>query len=336
MSMISRIKKIVQWGTVLFVLVFVLFAVNQLIDLYANLVTVDQRLAIGVTAVLGVVFVILFLLPFILYWKLPASLQPDFSNEVEYKVKLQKRLSKNKRVKAARLNTFDEADFIKALALLDYEAQQVIQRTATSVFLTTAVSQNGKLDALTVLVTQSRMVWKVAHIYWQRPGLRDMVNLYANVGAAGLIASEIEDVDISRQVEPIISALLKSPGRSLPVIGHATHIITDSLLEGSTNAFLTLRVGVITKKYCGHPQDIADIGALKKSAFIEASGMLKKLVIQSSGKVISSVMQAVKDAGKNTLKSGTDAIGKAADNLKNKVVDFVQGKKEKDKKELLH
>ncbi|MTI22445.1 DUF697 domain-containing protein [Fulvivirga sp. RKSG066] len=295
-------------------LIFLLFAANQLIALYANLSTINEWLAITVTSLLTLTVFILFSLPFVLILKLPSSISYEERPDV-YKKKLLQRLSKNKRIKKASLNVHQPEDLEKALAILDKEAQQVIKQTATSVFLTTAISQNGKLDALTVLITQSRMVWKVAHIYWQRPTVKDMLRLYGNVAAAGLVASEIEDIDISRQVEPVINALLKSPGRSIPVVGHAAHIITDSLLEGSTNAFLTLRVGIITQNYCGALNPDIDKRKLRKNAFVEASGLLKTLVVESSGKVVKSVMQAMKDAGRNTVKSSVDTIGKTAKNV---------------------
>ncbi|MDX1628190.1 MAG: DUF697 domain-containing protein [Fulvivirga sp.] len=312
--MVRLIKRLTIPLAIAVILVFLLFMANQLVALYANLSAIDATLALVVTSFIGVIVTALLSFPFLLYLRLPSSLDYNASPDV-YQKQLIRRLAKNKLVKSAKLDVNKQEDLEKVLELLHDQSQTVIKQTATAVFLTTAVSQNGKLDALTVLITQSRMVWKIAHIYWQRPSLKDMIKLYSNVAATALIASEIEDIDISRQVEPIINALLKSPGRSLPVVGHAAHIVTDSLLEGSTNAFLTLRVGIIAQKYCGLTES-KDNRALRKSAFVEASAMLKTLVLASSGKVIKSVMDAIKNAGKNTVKSGVESIGKAAGNVK--------------------
>ena len=74
------------------------------------------------------------------------------------------------------------------------------------VFLATAVSQSGRLDGLLVFAAQSRMVWKIALLHYQRPSVRDMINLYANVAGTAFVASEIEDININEHVEPVIGA----------------------------------------------------------------------------------------------------------------------------------
>ncbi|UII28343.1 DUF697 domain-containing protein [Fulvivirga maritima] len=307
--MYQQLKKIGLLVALAFIIGFVLFAVNQVIAFHANMVTVNETLAWLITGFISVTLLILMLLPVVMIIRLPQSVAfPDSPEaEAKYHTLLKARLSKNKLVRKAGLNVHTEEGMKAALALLNLEAQTIIKDTAKSVFLTTAISQNGKLDALTVFITQSRMIWKVAHIYWQRPSIKDMIRLYGNVGATALIASELDEIDITRQIEPVINAVLRSPGRSLPVIGHAAHIITDSLLEGSTNAFLTLRVGIVAQRYCGS-WDVADRKAIRRNSFITASGLLKNLVLESSGKVVTSVMTAIKDTGKNTFRSGMKGV----------------------------
>lgn len=321
----KKIKKYLWILSAAFLIVFLLVVVNQLIALYANLVTVSPLLAQGVVGVIGIVLLILLISPVVMILRLPKTLKtPDSDDELPaYKNQLRTRMAANKRIRSAGINVYEEDGFEKAQIYLDGEARKVIENTASSVFLTTAVSQNGKLDAITVLVTQTRMVWRIAHIYWQRPSLKDMTTLYANVGATALLASEIEDLDITRQVEPIINSLLNSPGRSIPVVGHAAHIITDSILEGSTNAYLTLRVGVVAQRYCGQV-DVTDRKSIRANSYVVAASMLRSIVMRSSGQVVSSIMRAVKDAGKRSVQSGIDAIGKAGGKVRDGVTGVVK------------
>ncbi|QCK14828.1 DUF697 domain-containing protein [Mangrovivirga cuniculi] len=315
----KQLKKLITTLSFLIIIVFVIFTINQLVDLYANLIVINETLAIVVTLSVALILLGLLITPFILFIRLPKAISKPLTDDEfpEYRRKVIARLATNQLIKG-KYDLSNEDGIFEALNLLNSKADKVIHETASSVFLTTAVSQNGKLDAFTVLITQTRMVWKVAHIYWQRPALRDMLNLYANVGASTFLASEIEDLDLSRQIEPIINAMVKSPGRSLPVVGHAAHIITDSLLEGSTNAFLTLRVGVVTKRYCGAVGAL-DKREIRRNSYLEASGMLKNLVYQSSSKVIKSLLKATRDSGVNTVKSGFGVINKAARNVKEKL-----------------
>jgi len=316
----KKVKKYLWLVTIVFLLFFMLIVANQLIALYANLTTVSPLVAQVVIGILVVIFALFLISPFVIFLRLPGTLElPENEADMkEYRKQLQVRLAANRRVRAAGIDVTNPEGYEKARILLDGEARKVIENTASSVFLTTAVSQNGKLDAITVLITQTRMVWKIAHIYWQRPSVKDMLNLYGNVAATALLASEIEDIDITRQVEPIINSLLNSPGRSLPVVGHAAHIITDSILEGSTNAYLTLRVGVVAQRYCGHAE-VNDRKAIRANSYVVAASMLRSIVMRSSGQVISSIMRAMKNAGKRSVRSGIDAISRAGGRVKSGV-----------------
>ena len=123
--------------------------------------------------------------------------------------------------------------------------------TAGQVFVSTAVSQSGRLDTFLVLSLQTRMVWKIARLYNQRPSLREMVNLYANVAGTAFAAGEIQDVDLSEQIEPVFSAVIGSLGGAVPGFQLVASILANSVMSGAADAFLTLRVGMITKRYCG-------------------------------------------------------------------------------------
>ena len=90
---------------------------------------------------------------------------------------------------ADKLDLEEAGGLDKARLLLEKESNQIIQRNASAVFLTTAISQNGRLDSLTVLATQIRMVWQIAHLYNQRPSLREMSWLYGNVAVTTLLAA---------------------------------------------------------------------------------------------------------------------------------------------------
>ena len=83
---------------------------------------------------------------------------------------------------------------------------------ATTVFLTTAVSQSGRLDALLVLAAQSRMVWRVAHLYYQRPSVRELIHLYANVAATSFVAGELDDLELHQMIQPVVAGTVGASG----------------------------------------------------------------------------------------------------------------------------
>lgn len=315
--MIKSFKKILIPISILIIIGFILFMINQIAGVYL-LVRANSVLAANILlGLLSIAAITLILWPFFLYLKLPKPLTiPDKAEELHpYRARLIKRLRSNSLLKAQNCLPHDEESLSKSLALLNKEADKVVRQTATAVFLTTSVSQNGKLDALTILATQSRMVWKIAHIYYQRPTLRQIIYLYANVAVSSFVASEIEDLDISQQIEPVIKSFFKnSAGKSLPVIGPTANIILDSLLEGSTNAFLALRVGIITKKYCGC-NEVISRSAIRRRAFMEAAGQLRSIVMESSNRIMSGVLKATKKAGVDTLKSSWEGMIKTSQRM---------------------
>src|SRR5262249_32923873 len=145
----------------------------------------------------------------------------------------------------------DQPGIEAALKVLDSQVDEMIKKTASTVFLSTALSQNGRLDALMVLTAQTRMIWQGACVYHHRPSLREMIRLYNNVGVTVFMASEIEDLDLTEQVEPVIkTAISGSLASLLPGISSISSIVTQSILDGTANAYLTLRVGVICRTYC--------------------------------------------------------------------------------------
>lgn len=305
--------------SLLVLVAFVLFVINQISGIYLLAREVHPGFGQAVLWTLILLFVVLFAVPVVLYFRLPKPLPAPETDEARavYLQALGKRLSRNKLLRGEKYNWTEEAEISRALSVLESRADALVQTTAKSVFLTTAISQNGKLDALTVLVTHTRMIWQVAHIYYQRPALRDIAGLYANVGTTTFLASQIEDIDISHHLEPIMGSVLQNSAvKSVPFLGQISGLVMDSVLEGTINAYLTLRVGVIAKRYCsslGH----FDARVARRAAYTEASAMLGQIVRQSSGQVVRSIMQSARQAGTDRVRTGLQVAGKASDDVRN-------------------
>lgn len=322
------LKKILYPLGVLILVVFILLVVNQLVSFYSNLEKIHPILAIAGTSIVGIIIIGLAATPFILIAKLPAPLPfPDSKSDLEeYQRLFKEKLSSHPVARENKLDPHEKEDLVKIDQLLKEKADKIIFESASAVFISTAISQNGKLDAFTVLAAQIRIIWKVAHIYWQRPNLKNLQQLYTNVAISAMAASSIEQIDLSQQIQPIVNAMLKSPGKHIPVVGNAAHIVTDSILEGTVNAFLTLRVGVLTKNYCF--PEVRNINDIKLNSFFEASGLLKTLVIKSSTKVVEGILKAGKNAGVQTFKTGYGAVVKGVKSAKDGITGLFTDSKE--------
>jgi hypothetical protein len=176
-----------------------------------------------------------------------------------------------------------ETEIQKTLAHLDRRAQEVIARHAAAVFTATAVSQSGRLDSAIVISAQFRMVKEVAEIYYQRPRPRELWALYANVGASAFVAGEIQDSEVLAVLGAPVTAGITG---FIPVAGAdpLVSLLVTSLLDGSANAFLTLRIGALARRYCGVRLE-GDRRVLARSASLEAAGLLSGVVGQGANRV---------------------------------------------------
>ena len=250
--MSKTLRNLALLGGTAVLLSFVVFVVNQTAQVVQLASTFDPAAGRVVLIGLVVAYAVLLAVPVVMVVRLPRPLVPPASREgpefAAHLDLLRKRLRVNPHHKLAELE--GEGAVERAIERLDEEAVRIARMTASQVFVTTAVSQSGRLDTFLVLSLQTRMVWKIARLYNQRPSLREMVHLYANVAATAFAAGEIQDVDLD-QIEPVFAAVIGSLGGAVPGFQLVASIMVNSLMSGAADAFLTLRVGIITKRYCG-------------------------------------------------------------------------------------
>jgi len=131
-------------------------------------------------------------------------------------------------------------------------------------------------------------VWDVATTYSQRPNWRELTYLYSNVVTTAFIAGELDDVDMAEAMEPALSAVLGSAAGLIPGLQIASELFVSSVMSGTANAFLTLRVGVIAKEYSRawtRPRK----RTVRNLAVTQAGAMLGKIVFSGAAEVSSAI-----------------------------------------------
>ena len=291
MSRTFRVFALFASGTVL--LSFAVVVLNQTAQVVQLASVIHPTLGTATLVALLGTYAGLVGVPLVMVLRLPSPLVPPASeDQPEFDVHLKKlgeRLATSPLLAGRDLS--DRQGVEEALEVLAARTNEIVRQTATGVFLATAVSQSGRLDGLVVLAAQSRMVWKIAHIYSQRPAARDMLHLYANVAGTAFVAGELQEIDLGEQVEPVISAALSALGASVPGLQVAGAVLTNCVLDGSANAFLTLRVGMIAKRYCG-ALVVANKAAVRRAATAEAAGYLGVIVADGSARLTKAVWKS--------------------------------------------
>jgi len=322
--MTKTIRNVALVASAVILFFFALFVINQTAQVVGLADRVSPAFGTAVLWFLLGLYAVLVVSAAVFFLRLPKPLEPPES-EMEpgfsrYLEALRKRLAANPRLKGYDLS--DRAGIEKALEALGRECDVIIRDSASAVFISTAISQSGRLDTIFVLTAHFRIIGRIASVYSQRPALRDLVNLYANVAATAFMAGELDEADISEQIEPILSSALGAVSLSVPGVQAAASIVVNSILTGAANAFLTLRVGIIARRYCGCLV-ISDRRALRRSATAEAAKLLGSIVKNGTARI----SRALWDASKGKVGGAFSGLTGLASDIKESLLALLKLRK---------
>ena len=180
-------------------------------------------------------------------------------------------------------------------------ATKIIREYAVVVFVATAVAQNGRLDAISVLVTNFRLVRTLVRHLGYRPPLPMLVKIYAQIFLAALVADKLDDLDMAGGIEHAVKASAEIAHGTLHLIGgtasvasgaadgggfsraasafsSAMHPFLNAALDGTINALLTLRVGFVARKYLLNAGSTLTRSEIRKVANREARQELQAVL----------------------------------------------------------
>jgi hypothetical protein len=244
----------------------------------------------------------------IAYARLPAALVPPEADSGPkhdaYLQALRIRLAANPRTRDLPLVTKEEIE--RAIGHLSVQADSVVRRTASTVFLSTALMQNGRLDGLIVLFTQIQMVGRIARIYVQRPSPRELVRLYANVAGTAFVAGGLESLDLGEMVAPLAVSVVPALKGGIPGLSGISALLVKCVSNGAANAFLTLRVGEVARRYC-ELTSRSSPELIRKSATAAAVQHLGRIVRENGALVVKKIWAST---GRALIDSG---VSKAED-----------------------
>ncbi len=172
---------------------------------------------------------------------------------------------------------------------------KTIQRNAKTVMVSTAISQNGRLDFFTVVVVNLKMIKEIVQLCGFRPSFRKLAKLTINVFTTALIAEGLEDLDISEVL----------PQSTLTTISELPLVkpLMSSFTQGISNALLTLRVGIVTRKYLFTDAEEVTKEKVRRDALLEAAGMLPSVIGDAAMSIPKKFMNMFKKQDKTKAES---------------------------------
>ena len=320
-------KRALLLAALLLLVLFVLLVIGQTNQVVTLATSVDPRLGRVVLWFLLSIYAVCGLGPIVLFLRLPRRLEPPADAEGlagrQHWEAVARRLARNQHL-AGQVVTPDRESIEGALADLHRKAKAHVAGAATMVFVGSALVRSGRLEGLMLLVTHTRMIWHIAHVHWQRPGLRDLIWLYGNVAATILAAQAVEDMDPGDVLQQIFAPLVGASAlAALPGVGPVAGFVTDGIVEGGFNAFLTLRVGCIANHYCGAIV-ATDRRRVRRSATVEALGMLHGIILSGAGAVSRALVHAAGGSFRDKAIAAAQAIASAVERAAETIANAVK------------
>lgn len=283
----------------IFALFFVLQAISSVASIFSATYSFNHALGYTVLVLLISAYGLVLFIPLSYILKMPsAPARPDNVNSPEFEKYISllcEQYSKNENLRHLKIR--NAADLKKALSFLDIKADEKIKATAKITFITTGLSQNGKLDGIIVLISQINLIWQIAKIYNQKPTIKELIKLYKDVFSCAFLSTVIEGT-IDSGVDLLIN---NSTGFASGISAKAAGVVAD----GATNCLISVRLGVITRRHF-NPFDFQDNINIRKGATLEAMALV--------GVIISEVGSTVFNAAKKTAISTADSIADASIN----------------------
>jgi hypothetical protein len=163
-----------------------------------------------------------------------------------------------------KIKNFYNADDLRTIIQkeLDLRFDKVkshINEWAKTVFMLTAVSQNGKLDSAISMIVNLRMISDLIECSGYRPTHRQLFNQYIRILATALfsyyLSNTIENYTKTAITEGnIIDGIDENSVMETDFLMSLTGLklfsqIPGSLVDGALNSLLTLRIGYVTLAY---------------------------------------------------------------------------------------
>ncbi len=152
------------------------------------------------------------------------------------------------------------------------QIDRIIVKHSKTVLMTTAISQNGNLDMLAVIMSNIRMLKAIVEACGFRPSYVDLGKLGLNVAVTAMIAEGLEDV----RFHEIMPSKFGEAITDVPFLRTAT----NSVFQGVANGMLTCRIGIVTRRYLFRDNRLMTVQEIRIAAFKEAFRLMPRVITE--------------------------------------------------------
>lgn len=177
-----------------------------------------------------------------------------------------------------------------------------IKSAAKTAFVTTAISQTAFYDMFSMLSVNLHLIRTIVESCGYRPSGAALLGLYVRILKATFLAGGLEEMDLE-ELLPLVTgnAAMKLPG-----------LVFASAAQGTVNAFMTIRVGILTKKYLFSADGPIEMTQARKDSYKEAIEFLKKCELHKD------VLAMVGRTARGAKEAAAWSVKKVIENVKGK------------------
>lgn len=222
---------------------------KEFLFLYQSLKAIHPLVATVFLVVLSLTIFYFVLIPVFQIARLPKYAPPTQDpNKIEWLIQHRmRRFRKNPFLLTLPMNLADVPDdadgYQQMIEVLETETEKIRKKYVTQVFYSTAVAQNGFLDAMLILVISVNLIRDIFWLYQGRFGGRDLATIVRMVYLSMAVGGS-EGVEYAS--DEIFANFSTGGMKGIPF---ASKII-GSLADGFVNAALLTRISYITENYC--------------------------------------------------------------------------------------
>ncbi len=146
----------------------------------------------------------------------------------------------------------------------------IMIKNAKTVLISTAICQNSRMDMFTVFAVNLNLVKTLVVKCGFRPNMKNLSKLTLNVFTTALIAEGLESISLD-------DILPQSANNFLGEIPFIKPVMS-SVTQGIANALLTLRIGMVTRKYLFKDGTCITKEDIRKQAFKDSLLLLPQVI----------------------------------------------------------
>lgn len=269
-------SKFIKFLFIASIIILSIILISCIIDIYLFFENINLYLAIGVTSLIILLLLIFVVRPIIMALSTPCfTLDVKSDNKKNISKKNYRKLrrvakniiksnnnvsSKSKEAIKKALQTNDKKilnDTLKRIydTEINKDINRLIIKRSTEVLIATAVSQNNKFDAATTIVLNIRLIMQIVVRCGYHPNYPQLSKLIIKVMRNAIIAYTIQSLNLEDIIVGGLNKLVKGAISAIPGLNE----ITKSITQGAANALLTLRIGILTRKYLYEEYNIQSI-----------------------------------------------------------------------------